>query len=196
MKYSCILLFLFLAIFPNCRKSEPAPASTAQLMTYQEMVDFARNQGYPISKTGLQRNWDEVLALANVFGLKDRYKDQERENNALMFMTEEQLNNFFKKQHQDNERQRQRKVYIEKGQKIQTLSDYFNLLDSLPLYRINRYPSDEEYAALKKKYFSSNYQFFINEAVQGDNNYIPPFLIVVTKSEEIPQEKARRIEKR
>ena len=70
-------------------------------------------------------------------------------------------------------------------------------MDSLPLYRINRYPTDEAYAAVKKEYFASNYQFFINEAVMpGGPNHIPPFLIVVTKPEEMPMEKARRIAKR
>ena len=171
--------------------------TSSQPMTYQEMVDLAVSQGYPISQIGLKRTWDEVLAKASIYGLKDKLKDKEREENGLMFMSEENLDAHFKRQQKNHETWLQREIYLEKGQKVQSLSEYFNLLDSLPLYRIQRYKSDEEYAALKREYFSSNYQFFINEAVQpGGPNHIPPFLIVVTKPEEMPTEKARRIAKR
>lgn len=194
MKSSAVLLFLFLAVFSSCQKSEPK-GNSEPLRTYDEIVAAAEREGIPLSKFGLKRNWNEVLAIASIYGLQDTFRNQERNNNSLMFDTEENLHAYFKQTKQTFESRRQYKVYMEMGQHVQRLSDYFSLLDSLPLYRIQRYP-DEEYAAMKKKYFASDYLFFINEAVLGPNNHIPPYLIVVTKPEEMPKEKARRIEKR
>jgi hypothetical protein len=195
MKPPIILLFLSLAAFSNCQKTEPG--SSAQLAaTYDEIVAAAERAGIPLSEIGIKRNWNGVLAIAALYGLQDTFRNQERKNNSMMFSTEDRLHADFKELKQTYERGRQRKVFLKKGQHIQCLSDYFNLLDSLPLYRMQKFPSDEEYEALKKKYFASDYQFFINEAVLGSNNHIPPFLIVVTKPEEMPREKARRIEKR
>jgi hypothetical protein len=193
MKSSIILLFLSLAAFSNCQKSEPV-GNSQPVRTYDEIVAAAEREGIPLSQFGLKRNWNEVLAIAAIYGLQDTFRNQERTNNSLMFDTEDNLHAYFKQTKQVFDTRHQYKVYKEKGQQIQTLSDYFNLLDSLPLYRAKRYPSDEAYAALKKEYFASDYQFFINEAVQsGGKNHIPPFLIVVTKPEEMPTEKARRI---
>ena len=196
MKSPLILLFLFLAVFSNCQKSEPK-GNSEPLRTYDEIAAAAEREGIPLSQIGIKRNWNEVLAIAALYGLQDTFRNQERKNNGLLFTTEDKLHAYFKEEKQTYEGGRQRKVFLEKGQHIQCLSDYFNLMDSLPLYRMRRYPSDEEYEALKKKYFASDYQFFINEAVQsGPKNHIPPYLIVVTKPEEMPREKARRIEKR
>lgn len=194
MKTSIILPFLFLAVFSNCQKSE-SKGNAEPLRTYDEIVSATEREGIPLSKIGLKRNWNEVLAIASMYGLQDTFRNQERTNNSMMFDTEENLHVYFKQTKKVFESRRQYKVYMEMGQHVQCLSDYFSLLDSLPLYRIQRYP-DEEYAAMKKKYFESDYVFFINETVSGPNNRIPPFLIVVTKPEEMPREKARRIAKR
>lgn len=194
MKSSIIILFLLFAAFSSCQKSEPI-GNSQPLKTYDEIVAAAEHEGIPLSKIGIKRNWDNVLAIAAIYGLRDTFRNQERENNSLMFLTDDKLHAYFKEAKQTYEILRQRRVYMEVGQHIQSLSGYFRCLDSLPLYRIKRYPTDEEYEAVKKKYFDSDYQFFINEAVQGPNNHIPPYLIVVTKPEEMPKEKARRIAK-
>lgn len=193
--FTIILLFLSLAAFSSCQKSEPK-GNSEPLRTYDEIAAAAEREGIPLSQIGLKRNWNEVLAIAALYGLQDTFRNQERKNNSLMFDTEDKLHAYFKETKKTFETRRQGEVYREMGQQIQCLSDYFSLLDSLPLYRMHRYPSDEEYAALKKKYFASDYVFYINEAPQMPNNRIPPFLIVVTKPEEMPREKARRIEKR
>lgn len=195
MKSPHILLVLMLAVFSNCQKSEPI-VSSQPIVTYDEAVAAAESVGIPFSQFGFKRDWNGVLAIAAMYGLQDTFRDQERINNSLMRNSEEQLHNYFKSQKEVYDARDQRLAYMKKGQHIQSLSDYFNLMDSLPLYRIHFYPSDEEYAALKKKYFASNYQFFINEAVSGSNNHVPPYLIVVTKPDEMPQEKARHIAKR
>lgn len=195
MKSPYIFIFLFLAAFSNCKKNEPT-SSLQPLRTYDDYAAAAANDGVPISQFGIKRNWNEVLAIAATYGLEDEFKNQEIINNSLMRDTEDRLHDFFKRQKEEYDKRDQRLAYMEKGKKIQCLSDYFNLMDSVPLYRKRFYPSDEEYAALKKKYLASNYQFFINEAAMGPTNHIPPFLIVVTKPEEMPKEKARRIEKR
>jgi len=197
MKFPSIFLFLSLAAFSNCHKIESGSSSKPIIVrTYDELLAAAEHEGVPISQFGIKRNWNEVLAVAAMYGLEDKYRDQERENNALLGCEEDDLHEYFKnaKSYYDNNAQFW--AYHEKGKYIQSLSDYFNLMDSLPLYRKHRYPSDEAYAALKKEYFASDYKFFINEAVKGPNNHVAPFLIVVTKPEEMPEEKARRIDKR
>ncbi|MEO6759316.1 MAG: hypothetical protein ABIO24_07660, partial [Saprospiraceae bacterium] len=98
MKSTSILLFLFLAAFSSCQKSELGAVSSSQPLTYKEMVEIAESQGFPISKIGLKRNWNEVLAIADIYGLKDRFKDQERENNGLMFMGEDNLHTYFQEE--------------------------------------------------------------------------------------------------
>ncbi len=196
MKTSILLAFLLVTVFSNCQKLEPRPIGTQTVVTYDEYVAAAEFLGMPLSAFGIKRNWDEVLAIAAIYGVEDEFSDQERTNNSLMSMTEDELHTYFQEHQLMRGKMRQRQVYLEKGQHIQTLSEYFKLMDSLPLYRIMRYPSDEAYAALKKEYFASNYQFFINEAVLGPNNHIPPFLIAVTKPFQMPTEKARRIAKR
>lgn len=199
MKPSIISLFLFLAVFSNCQKQESnSTTNSTPVATYDEIVAASEREGIPLSKIGIKRNWDEVLAVAAVYGLADKFKGHERENSGLMFFTDDGLKAYFEREKQSYEIKRQREYYWEKGKSIQCLSDYFNLMDSLPLYRrMGRYPSDEEYADLKKQYFASDYQFFINEAADPSNsNMISPFLIVVSKPEEMPAWKARRIEKR
>lgn len=196
MKYLGILLFLFLAAFSNCQKTPPA-GSSKPLQTYDEIVTASELYGIPLSEFGIERDWNAVLAIAALYGLQDTFKNQERKNSALMFTTEDKLHVYFKNAKQTYESGRQRKVFMKLGQNIQCLSDYFNLMDTLPLYRMRIYPSDETYAALKKEYFQSDYLFFINEAeAPGPKNHIPPYLIVVKKPEQMPREKARRIEKR
>jgi len=196
MRTPLFLLILLVAAFSNCQKSDPNP-SPQTVVTYDEVVAAANREGIPLSAFGIKRDWNGVLAIAKIYELEEIFRGQERINNSLERMTEENLHAFFKEQKRARETMRQVKAYMEKGQHIQSLSDYFSLLDSLPLYRIKRYPTDEKYAAIKKEYFASNYQFFINEAVMsGGPNHIPPFLIVLTRPEQMPTDKARRIAKR
>ena len=198
MKLSIFLPCLLLGVLSNCQKQESGTIGTGSkpAATYDEIVAAAEREGIPLSKTGLKRNWHEVLAIAALYGLEAEYKDKERENNGLMFCSDEALREHIEQTKQVFEARRQRAVFVEKGKNVQSLSEYFNLLDSLPLYRKGRYKSDSTYEALKKEYFTSDYRFFINEEYESNGIKVAPFLIVMTKPGQMPERKARPIEKR
>lgn len=140
------------------------------------------------------RTWDEVLAKAEKYGLADTFRFKNVTENGLMYFTDKGLEKHFAEEKKYYEQHGQSQRYRNEAKEIRSLNDYFRLLDSLPLYRIRIYGTEEKYEALKKEYLASNYLFFINEETRPP--FSVPYLIPVSKPEEMPTRKARSISNR
>jgi hypothetical protein len=196
MKIFHWISFLLLASLSNCKKPESnigTPERPAQ--TYQEISEAAERAGIPLSQFGIKRSWDDVLVIANQYGLLDTFKLLERKSSALLCHSEINLHEYFKAEKQYYERRHQRQIFLSRLHGIECLDQYFILLDSLPLLRAFKFPTEDKLNAFKADVYAEDRDVYINQSVDRQSKQIIPYLTLMVKGE-MPTEKARLLKKR
>lgn len=196
MKFFKYVTILLLALLSNCKKPDAANIGTPErpAQTYQEMSEAADRAGIPLSQLGIKRSWGDVLMIANQYGLMDTFKLLERKSSALLRWSEEDLYKYFKAERKSFDTRHQRQIFLTQLHDIECLDQYFILLDSLPLLRALKFPTEDDLDAFKAEFYAEDKDIYINQSPDKHTNQIIPYLIGVYKGQ-MPAEKARLLKK-
>lgn len=110
----------------------------------------------------------EVRQIADKYNLQD-FEISETKNNLLLFMSKEQINNYFKKVVQYRELVNAYASFKEKNQQVRTYSDYFALLDQIPIVKkdvVYVSGGEEKYAKFQQDVLKSNWRIY--RSLNGD----------------------------
>jgi hypothetical protein len=189
-------------IFVQCDKdlisSKPNSKSSTQISRTGDTYTF----GGSTSKFQ-QRRVEEVEEIAESFGFPDYMKIYYgKVPKFLLTSDRKELEKHFTRDSDLIQKSLDQVKFVETGDRILSLTDFFNAVGSYPSYAISEFHGLDSLNDYKNKYINSNCRFFINrsavERLDQPGSFYPsfPFLIVLNQGEELPPFQVKEIDRK
>jgi hypothetical protein len=187
MKNHFFLMAFIGLIFSSCQKPDSNTIGNPSnpCRTYDDFVKASERTGVSLEQLGVKRSWSEVLVVASeyTYGVLDTLRLNEKSHNSFLFMSEENMRKTL------NEYQRS----FELKMGILCIDAYFELLNSYPLLRYLKCPTEEAYSSLKSEFYAPDKDVYLIKT--ESNGKAHSFLSIMPK-DTIPFEKNARLLKK
>ncbi len=138
----------------------------------------------------------QVKEMAKPYNLQDSVS--ETKNNLLLYMTKSEIVSYFNREVKYREFYKAYTYYREKSKSVRTYSDYFNLLDQVPLIKedvIKSHGGEDNYAKFKQDALKYQWRIYKDtnqdlRFIRADTKVTPNELKIGTRVDNLPKSRS------